>query len=665
MNRPISLPLILVLALVLAVAAPLAAGQAPGTYPVNTILDSASQPKYLVIFYGVLDYSTLEEAPPDILVFAGTSGNMNSQVLADLKARGTTTIAYLHDSNDNPVGLGSSYKNMVVNGGSSASDWVQYIEGLIDNYAGKVDGVFLDEADPAYFTSDLSESNPLIQDFNNGLAEIVSYAHSKGLLVVVNGVRAYAGYGDYYLWEGWCSTWTGSVDNPSYSYVSNFFDSNSGDDNPYSWVNDYAKYQYLADNNLLGKTLAVSFGDPLDYERQKVCSYSAWIAGFHAWGYADANFYATSTGPAPVYGYSMGPAITPPLLDPVTSKMSRKFYGGIVEVQVGSVWSITQEALAFDTPSTTPTSYTATAGDGDQGYDITGVGVEYDGFYYSFWITLDSSLPNGVLRIYVDNDSNADTGYDISSNVQGIDFFIEARPPSGVDIYKYIGDGTTWSWSLTGHGYMAVRNTTYVVTGFTGISQDARLWIVSIDSNWTDRDVEPDDNQGYSLAGTGGLYAIPLYILHAYLQSSSPDGVAVVARSQSSDSITLYAPTGYYSLLTYYSEKAPQSMTQTVGSVTSPLYHASSLQELESYSGAAYYYEYTNGLYKVTVKAGPHQSPVTLNVDYGGQALGVGIHVSSGEVIGLDGRSCRLAPYLALLGIALSGYYFARRSGTI
>ncbi len=156
----------------------------------------------VIFYYGWLSSSNIDDLAVDIVVVSGSSrilpGGEDYDLLADLRSRGVEVYAYIHDG-EIPIGLGSSFKSWVIYDNRSMESWVNYITGLIDVYAGLVDGVFLDECDPGYFNS-TDPGDPLLGVFNEALKEIMGYARSRGLNVFINDVRAYAGLGDYYLW---------------------------------------------------------------------------------------------------------------------------------------------------------------------------------------------------------------------------------------------------------------------------------------------------------------------------------------------------------------------------------------------------------------------------------------------------------------------------------
>ena len=208
-------------------------------------------------------------------------------------------FGYLHNGST-PIGMGSSFKRMVVDVDPSCptnlvNRWVEAIEELIDElqtaYGNLVDGVFLDEVDPSYFGR-TDPDDVCVKAFTQGVATIVSYAHSKGLKVFINGVRAYASLADLYLWEDFVTYYDSSTGT---YVVDKQFLQRSDNGNPYKWETGYGKYLWLKQRNLLSKTIAISLADPESTNFDDMCSlgfYMAKILGLGGWGCAPANYYA-------------------------------------------------------------------------------------------------------------------------------------------------------------------------------------------------------------------------------------------------------------------------------------------------------------------------------------------------------------------------------------
>lgn len=295
--------------------------------------------KRLVVYYGWLNTSNLPSIDVDVVVVAGTGrvlpGGDDYGVVRLLRSRGVEVYAYLHGPGDEPVGLGSSYRAMVVENGSGTlgerfRHWLGYIEGLVSRYAGAVDGVFLDECDPSYFADE--PVGAYVSYFTRGLGEVAAYAHSLGLKVFINGVMGYAAYGDYYLWEDYVDYATPS----GYRAVAGFL-RRANYSSPLEWVNGLSRYLYLAEHGLLGRTLAVSFADPRAPEtiRWAKAGYAlARIMGLAGWGYANRDYYAEG-GPVPaglVDAEEYGPPVSGPGFEEEKQAAWRAFAAGTVYV---------------------------------------------------------------------------------------------------------------------------------------------------------------------------------------------------------------------------------------------------------------------------------------------------------------------------------------------
>ncbi len=99
---------------------------------------SSSGFKRVIIYYGWLSTSNLPSLDLDIAIVAGSSrilpGGDDRSVLEQLLEERAEVYAYLHDDNDNPVGLGSSFKAMVVDNTSGPGGENQLLESKIESY---------------------------------------------------------------------------------------------------------------------------------------------------------------------------------------------------------------------------------------------------------------------------------------------------------------------------------------------------------------------------------------------------------------------------------------------------------------------------------------------------------------------------------------------------
>ncbi|NPA99590.1 MAG: hypothetical protein GXO43_09455 [Crenarchaeota archaeon] len=108
-------------------------------------------------------------------------------------------FAYLHNGS-RPFGLGSSFREFVVEKGLSVDRWVGMVLILVNRTVeaysvggrGLITGVFLDEADPGY----LGRCDKcFVGEYVDAVIRIISAVHRLDLKVLVNGVRGFAQYG--------------------------------------------------------------------------------------------------------------------------------------------------------------------------------------------------------------------------------------------------------------------------------------------------------------------------------------------------------------------------------------------------------------------------------------------------------------------------------------
>ncbi len=454
--------------LTLAISTALLASLAPATAvssPTPIAIDvSVTHFKRVIFYYGWLNTArNLPTISFDILVFAGSVSNLSTwlSILEELHSKGVQLYVYLHDNSGNPIGLGETFKTMVVDNSSGTLEqrvayWKSFIEGLIREYAAWSDshgriltGVFLDECDPSYFGY-TNPSNTYVKEFSEALKQIVSYAHSLGLKVFINGVRAYASLGDYYLWEDFVATYNPSTG--SYSLDTSFFTSSST--NPYQWVNGLAKYEYLKQHNLLSRTIALSYADPSHLSYAIAAYYAARVLGLAGWAFAPGDIYANGGDVLTAPVYEVGQPLTPPSIDPSAGTVSRLFTVGNVTVNILSA----SVKLPFsyvpgvqldgylDPCYTTFTSASAGTYSKIALYGYTATPQHLYILVESTW----SSIPttDGVLHIYIDSDGDSSTGYSIYGI--GADYLVEVYADGTAHLYNYSGSGTTWSWSDLG-----------------------------------------------------------------------------------------------------------------------------------------------------------------------------------------------------------------------
>ena len=233
------------------------------------------------------------------------------------------------------IALGSTYNNT-----PDKSAWEQSIKDSIDchNY---VDGFFWDEVDPGYYGQDNKT------DFNQRLTAINSYVHSKDQKTIANGVRYYADHcgSDYYMWESFMSSFTGSIESPDYYYV-DFFNTTGSNSDPYQWINNIDKWKYLQNSSVLNKTLAHCYGDPLDDNKSNYDYIAARVLGVKGFSYVNnSNFASTPVTLAEGMRWDLGTQFDY-TVDESNGTLSGQFANGNVEDDVGQTVS-TGNAVYF------------------------------------------------------------------------------------------------------------------------------------------------------------------------------------------------------------------------------------------------------------------------------------------------------------------------------
>ena len=467
--------IVLVLNSIIPVAEPSYADDAP------IIHSSASGFKRVIFYYGWLNTSNLLDLDFDVLVFSATATIPNhwNKTVTLLHNRGIETYGYIHDG-EKPVGLGSSFKEMVVDNSSCSLDnlnectnnWVRYIEELIYWYYNNarvnntliISGVFLDECDPGYFGI-TDPSNPYLTNFSAGLQEIVEYTRNLGLKVFINGVRAYAGLGDYYLWEDFVTIY--NTNSNLYKIDPYFFNTSSS--NPYEWVNGIAKYRYLKENKLLNKTIALSFDDPSKWENITLAYYTARILGLAGWSFADYYIYSSGGNVNPPTVYEVGLPVTTEVVDNTSETLRRVFTSGEVEVVLNP--ASPQLRIPFN-----KTNHPVVDGNYDILYTSAGgVGGDYSTIISAgdilgpdkYYFIINASWNQGyagscAYRVYIDRDNDSLTGYRVHG--VGADYMIEAYRDGYTVLFEYTGDGSTWSWREIVYPESVIKNISSSVT---------------------------------------------------------------------------------------------------------------------------------------------------------------------------------------------------------
>ncbi len=586
---------------------------------------------YGLVYYGWINTSNLETLNLDLVVISGSDEIMVNQydVVQKLISNGVEVYAYLHDGSK-PVGLGSSFYEMVVNNTTGTLDerllfWESYIKSLIDRYAGKVTGVFFDECDPGYFGI-TDPQDPYVQAFSTGIRDLVDYAHSKGLKVLINGVRGYSNYGDLYLWESFCSTWTGSPDNPNYTYVEDFFQQHAGDSNPLEWVNDYAKYLFLKENGSLNKTIGLSYGPLTDFERMRLCYYMARILGLRGIMYGPASNYAKGGKITSLFMYPLGDPLSDPVINDANGILSRVFVSGNVTINISS-GQIVVEDLVYTIPDhivvdgllnewsnkLINSSHKAS----NPNTDIIRFGIIADELGYYIALEFNNTYNEGIIGILLDTDNNTSTGYVFNSI--GADVYVEAYATTNeVCGYKYTGNGTSWSWNTSSPLFVTklgnnANQSFEIMIPVTKTSANIRLYIVTY-NNYVVDDVEPYPqplSYRWTLQSFSNYYLTNNYMPQGY-QPNYFKALTSIGKlgNETVYNVTVYNSTGSYSKVALYLDFNATTVLMDNGSLIT-LPRVNNLTKLTG-SNIGYYVEQVGGYYKYTIRVGPHSSPINI-----------------------------------------------------
>ena len=592
--------------------------------------------KHLLIYYGWLDTSNVLDLNVDIVVVAGSerilSGGDDYSVVSQLMDRGVQVFAYLEDLNgdgngassdgdsgdDNPVGLGSSFESMVYDNSTGTLSerynyWLSYLESMADNYIGAVSGVFLDECDPGYFTDNLSDE--AVKYFTWGIGNLTEYAHSRGLMVFVNGVMGYAGYGDYYLWEDYLDGYE-----DGYVLLSDFME-NQSYSSPLEWVNGVARYYYLKNHGLLNRTIAISFVDgsqseTLDWGRAAYLL--ARIMGLAGWGYGNYTYYA-SGGSVPVGILGIFETGIP-VGDPVFAGRSAwRFFlaSGNTSVIVGD----TGVSFSMDPGYTFPTLRVTVDGVNKGEYQnllqtqVNGTSstLKYLGivnsqstfYYFINWTYTSQSSTGGLLHIYLDTDGDSSTGYQPDS--LGADYLVEVTTDGNGILYSYSGTGSDWNWSSEGCINIVVKN--------NGLSYQAELAVdktklTNLDNSKAEYTVRTvynwGDDASSGVLNFGGI--VLLYPTFYEPETGLESYTGVVLSSELAQGKLVVISNGPQGMIVNYTIITP------FNSVDSVLVNGSELQQGINSSGVGWIVKKTwNGYSEIMILA-EHHSPVNITI---------------------------------------------------
>jgi len=228
------------------------------------------------------------------------------------------------------------------------------IKNAIDSH-NYTNGFFWDEVDPGYYGQDDKT------DFNQRLTAINDHTHSKGQKTIANGVRYYADHceSDYYLWESFMSSFAGSIESPDYYYV-DFFNRSGSNSDPYQWIDNIGKWEYLQNSSVLNKTLAHCYGDPLDDNKSNYGYIASRVLGVKGFSYVNNNnFASTDVTLAEGMRWDLGTQFNY-TVDESNETLNGQFATGVVEDDVGQTVS-TGNAVYFFNETITPASITSFA----------------------------------------------------------------------------------------------------------------------------------------------------------------------------------------------------------------------------------------------------------------------------------------------------------------
>ncbi|MEA1908210.1 MAG: hypothetical protein U9N43_04175 [Euryarchaeota archaeon] len=307
--------------------------------PVNARGDgfSASEVFKFIAYYGWINCTDINWADSGLTLVIIADDNPGE--IQQVRDAGVDVYFY--------IALGSTYKNAI-----DKSGWEQGIKNSIDRH-NYVDGFFWDEVDPGYYGQDDKT------DFDQRLTTINSYVHSKSQKTIVNGVRYYADHceSDYYMWESFMSSFTGPIESPDYYFV-DFFNTTGSNSDPYLWLNNIDKWEYLQNSSALNKTLAHCYGDPLDDNKCNYGYIAACVLGIKGFSYVNNNnFASTDVTLAEGMRWDMGTQFNY-TVDEINETLSGHFANGEVEDDVGQTVS-TGNAVYFFNETIIPPNITS------------------------------------------------------------------------------------------------------------------------------------------------------------------------------------------------------------------------------------------------------------------------------------------------------------------
>ncbi|MCK5074540.1 MAG: hypothetical protein KAQ98_14005, partial [Bacteriovoracaceae bacterium] len=202
--------------------------------------------------------------------------------------------------------------------------WLTSMYTYIDNHS-YVDGFFWNGLDKITFGA------TSVSDFNTKLGLINTRVHNNNQKAIAHGVRYYANNcgSDYYMWNN-CFT-----DSSTYEYL-DFFDRTGMGDDPTVLINGIKKWEYLDDNNVLNKTLCLSYGALTDDTKSIYNYISSRVLDLQGFGYVDTNWFSSiNISFADGMKWNLGARISR-TIDETNDKLTGRFANGEAESDPGN-----------------------------------------------------------------------------------------------------------------------------------------------------------------------------------------------------------------------------------------------------------------------------------------------------------------------------------------
>ncbi|MHC1574220.1 MAG: hypothetical protein ACXQTY_00225 [Candidatus Methanogasteraceae archaeon] len=155
------------------------------------------------------------------------------------------------------------------------------------------------------------------------------------------------------------SSFTGSIESPDYYYV-DFFNTTGYDSDPYQWIDNIDKWEYLQNSSALNNTLAHCYGNPLDDDKSNYGYIAARVLGVKGFSYVNNNnFASTAVTLAEGMRWDLGTQFNY-TVDESNETLSGQFANGEVGDDVGQTVS-TGNAVYFFNETIVPPNITSFA----------------------------------------------------------------------------------------------------------------------------------------------------------------------------------------------------------------------------------------------------------------------------------------------------------------